>query len=277
MNYLAYNKLAGQVNDEKIKEIVKKFEDKFPNMELVDEETTPLEKLNEKLTDEDNILLIGGDGTVNFLANVWHSVKMKGNWFIYSAGTGNDFLTDIEATDGFGKLNEHMYNLPKVTANGITKYFVNNVGFGVDGEVCVIADKKKEQGKKIDYTKITIGLILFKFKKRNCKVTVDGKTYEFKNAFIAATMNGRYYGGGMKSAPNQDRHSDKVTVVVMNGKSRIATLIKFTKIFTGEHLKYTKNVHIFEGKEVEVSFDKPCGLQYDGEVINNVTTYKVSK
>jgi len=277
MNYLAYNKLAGQVTDSKIEEIIKKFEDKFPNMELIDEEKTSLEQLNEQLEDNDNILLIGGDGTVNFLANVWHEIKMKGNWYIYSAGTGNDFLTDIEAKDGFGKLNEYMDNLPKVTANGITKYFVNNVGYGIDGEVCVIADKKKEKGKKVDYTKITIGLLLFKFKRRKCKIKVDGKEYEFKNTFLAATMNGRYYGGGMKSAPSQDRKSDKVTVVVMKGLSRLLTLIKFTKIFTGEHIKFKKNVIILEGKNVEVSFDKPCGLQYDGEVINNVTSYKVTK
>ena len=277
MNYLAYNKLAGQVTDEKIKEIVKKFEDKFPNMELVDEEKVSLETLNEKLTDEDNILLIGGDGTVNYIANAWQNIKMKGNWFVYSAGTGNDFLTDIEAKDDFARLNEYMDNLPTVTANGITKYFVNNVGFGVDGDVCVIADKKKLKGKKINYTNITIGLILFKFKKRNCKVVVDGKAYEFKRAFIAATMNGRFYGGGMKSAPNQDRKGDKVTVVVMTGMSRIMTLLRFTKIFTGEHLKYKKQVHVFEGKNIEVSFDKPCGLQYDGEVIQNVLSYSVKK
>ena len=246
-------------------------------MELIDEEITPLEKLNESLNDDDNILLIGGDGTVNFLANVWQKNNMKGNWYIYSAGTGNDFLTDIEANDGFAKLNEYMNNLPTVTANGITKYFVNNVGFGVDGDVCVIADEKKIKGKKIDYTKITIGLLLFKFKKRQCKVVVDGKSYEFKRAFIAATMNGRFYGGGMKSAPNQDRKGDKVTVVVMTGMSRIKTLLRFTKIFTGEHVKYTKQVHIFEGKEIEVSFNKPCGLQYDGEVIQNVSTYRVKK
>ncbi len=277
MNYLAYNELAGQVSGEKIKEIISKYEDKFPNMELVNEANCTLEELNEKLNDDDNVLLIGGDGTVNFFANTWNNIKVKGNWYIYSAGTGNDFLTDIEAKDNFSKLNEYMDNLPKVSANGITKYFVNNVGFGVDGDVCVVAEEKKKQGKKIDYTKITIGLILFKFKKRYCKIKVDGKEYEFKNAFIAATMNGRYYGGGMKSAPNQDRKGDKVTVVVMTGKSRLLTLIKFTKIFTGEYVKYKKNVHLFEGKEIEVSFDKPCGLQYDGEVIENVTSYKVSK
>ena len=277
MNYLAYNKQAGQVTDEKLQEIVKKFEDKFPNIELVDKSVIGLEGLNEKLTDDDNVLLIGGDGTVNVFANEWHSVKVKGHWYIYSAGTGNDFLTDIEAKDGFSELNKYMDNLPQVTANGVTKYFVNNVGFGIDGEVCVIADKNKAKGKKVDYTKITIGLLLWKFRKRDCKVVVDGVEHNFKRTFLAATMNGRYYGGGMKSAPNQDRNSDKVTLVVMTGMSRILTLIKFTKIFTGEHIKFKKNVHIFEGKNIEVTFNKPCGLQYDGEVINDVYSYKVTK
>ncbi len=277
MNYLLYNKLAGQVTEDKVKEIVSKFSTIFPNMEVVDEEATPAKVLNEKLTDEDNVLLIGGDGTVNFFANVWHEVKIKGSWYVYSAGTGNDFLTDTqEEGKDYVKLNEYMDNLPQVTANGITKYFVNNVGYGVDGDVCVIAEENKKKGKKVDYAKISIQLLLFKFKKRKCTITVDGKKYEFKRTFIAATMNGRYYGGGMKSAPSQDRLGDKVTVVVMTGRSRLCTLIRFTKLFTGQHIKY-KTVHIIEGKEIEVSYDKPCGLQYDGEVILNVSNYKVKK
>ena len=277
MNYLLYNKLAGQVTLDKAKEIVTKFNDKFPNMELVDEENCSLEELNNKLADEDNVLLIGGDGTVNFFANAWHNTKIKGHWYIYSAGTGNDFLTDVEAKDGFSSLNEYMDNLPTVEANGVKKYFINNVGYGVDGDVCVIAEEKKKKNKKINYANISIGLILFGFKKRYCKVKVDGVEHEFKRCFIAATMNGRYYGGGMKSAPNQDRKGDKLTLVIMTGRSRLLTLIRFTKIFKGEHTKYKKTVFLYEGKEIEVSFDKPCGLQYDGEVILNVSKYKVSK
>ncbi len=276
MNYLAYNKLAGQVTDEKIQEILKKFEDRFPNMQLIDKSVTGLEVLNERLSDDDNVLLIGGDGTVNVFANEWNTTKVKGNWYIYSAGTGNDFLNDIEAQDGFGYLNPYMDNLPQVTANGITKYFVNNVGFGIDGDCCVVAEQNKAKGKKVNYTKIVIGLILGKFRKRKARVVVDGKEYNFKRVFLAATMNGRYYGGGMKSAPKQDRNSDKISLVVMTGISRVATLIKFTKIFTGEHVKY-KNVTIIEGHDIEVEFDKPCGLQYDGEVILNVKSYKAKK
>ena len=147
MNYLAYNKLAGQVTDEKIQEILKKFEDRFPNMQLIDKSVTGLEVLNERLSDDDNVLLIGGDGTVNVFANEWNTTKVKGNWYIYSAGTGNDFLNDIEAQDGFGYLNPYMDNLPQVTANGITKYFVNNVGFGIDGDCCVVAEQNKAKGK----------------------------------------------------------------------------------------------------------------------------------
>ena len=70
MNYLAYNKLAGGVSDETIREITTKYNDRFPNMELINEADVTLEELNEKLNDDDNVLLIGGDGTVNFFANI---------------------------------------------------------------------------------------------------------------------------------------------------------------------------------------------------------------
>ena len=116
-----------------------------------------------------------------------------------------------------------------------------------------------------------------KYERRNAKVTVDGVTKEFKEVWIAPAMNGRYYGGGMKSAPNQDRLGDKVSLVIMHNGLRVPTLIRFTKIFKGEHVKYKKFVDIIEAKEIEVIFDKPCGLQYDGEIIDNVTSYKVVK
>ncbi len=33
---------------------------------------------------------------------------------------------------------------------------------------------------------------------------VDGKKYVYKNVILAATMNGKYYGGDTKNAPDQD-------------------------------------------------------------------------
>ena len=90
-------------------------------------------------------------------------------------------------------------------------------------------------------------------------------------------MKGRYYGGGMRVAPEQNRFDPegKVTSVVFYKKSRIATLLVFSKFSKGEHEKLQNAVETVVGKKVEVKFDAPCALQIDGEVVENVTSYIV--
>ena len=101
----------------------------------------------------------------------------------------------------------------------------------------------------------------------------DGKTYEFDNVWIAPTMKGKYYGGGMKMAPDQDRFSDKLTVVVYHCRSKLKALISFPSIFKGEHVKKNDIVQSFTGNEVKVRFSRPCAAQIDGETVLNVTEY----
>ena len=65
--------------------------------------------------------------------------------------------------------------------------------------------------------------------------------------------------------------------VIIYGFSRFATLLRFSKIFKGTHIKYKKNVKILEGRNIQVFFDVPCGLQYDGETIQKTNHYTVCK
>ena len=89
-------------------------------------------------------------------------------------------------------------------------------------------------------------------------------------------MNGRYYGGGMNAAPDQDRlNNETVTTMLMYGKGRIRTLMVFPSIFKGEHVKHTDMVAVMKGKSVTVEFDRPTALQIDGETITGVTSYSV--
>ena len=108
-------------------------------------------------------------------------------------------------------------------------------------------------------------------------VTVDSKKKKKKKVWIAATMKGRFYGGGMNAAPMQDRNSadGKVTVIVWHGTGRLRTLMIFPTIFKGGHVKYTKHIDILQGHDVTVRFDEPCALQIDGETYLNVTQYSV--
>ena len=130
-------------------------------------------------------------------------------------------------------------------------------------------------GKKVDYTAIAIKGLLFHYKARNARVTVDGKAYSYKNVWIAPTMLGRYYGGGMIPTPGQDRRDPegKLSLMVFHGAGRLRTLCIFPGIFKGKHIKHKKQVAIHSGYEITVEFDRPTPLQIDGETIPNVTKY----
>jgi diacylglycerol kinase family enzyme len=134
---------------------------------------------------------------------------------------------------------------------------------------------REKTGKAPNYTVIAIKGLLYKFKPVNAKVTVDGVTEEYKNVWMVPTMNGRYFGGGMMVAPEQDRLNaeHELTVVVVPCKSRLRLLTVFPKIFEGKHVKYTKIFKTFRGKNVTVEFDNPTALQIDGETVLGVTKY----
>ena len=90
-------------------------------------------------------------------------------------------------------------------------------------------------------------------------------------------MKGRFYGGGMMACPEQDRNNPdhSVSILVFRGKIRLSVLMIFSKIFTGEHVKYPKNCIIHTGKNIKVEFDSPRSLQIDGETVLGVKEYTV--
>ena len=86
-------------------------------------------------------------------------------------------------------------------------------------------------------------------------------------------MHGKYYGGGMISAPEQDRSSGKLSVMPFHGVGRPRTLCVFPSIFKGEHVLHKNMVAVHTGHEITVEFDRSIPLQIDGETILDVTKY----
>lgn len=231
-----------------------------------------------ELKEDDVIVLVGGDGSINHFVNDMAGIDCPNQVLYYAAGTGNDFLKDLDLQSEGGPydITKYMKNLPTVEVNGKKSLFINGVGYGIDGYCCEVADQMHEQGiQEVNYASIAIKGLLGKFKPRNATVTVDGKKQSFKKTWIAATMVGRYYGGGMMNAPKQDRldKDGKLSLVLFHGSGKIHTLMIFPSIFKGEHVKHTKNVTVFEGHDITVEFESPCALQIDGETVLGVTKY----
>lgn len=225
-------------------------------------------------------VLAGGDGTLNRFVNSIGDNGIEREILYFPAGSGNDFMRDV-SKDGSLKyvtLNPYIVDLPKVEINGKVSKFINGIGFGIDGYCCEVGDElRKTSDKPINYAGIAIKGLLFHFKPRTATVDTDGTIRTFKGCWLAPTMFGRFYGGGMNAAPLQNRLAPekKVTTMLMYGKGRLATLMVFPSIFKGEHVKHSEMCTTIAGNNVSVSFDIPCALQIDGETVLNVTSYKV--
>lgn len=281
MNYVLFNSRSNNNHgEEALNEALKEIEGEKEIASVLDYDDEGIKKLVKSMKLEDNIYIIGGDGTLNHFVNSINDEIPENKIYIYKAGTGNDFINDIKKEEAkFYLINEFLRNLPKVTVNGETKYFFNNVGYGIEGYCCEEADrqKAKDQNKKINYTGIAIKGLLKAFKRKTATIIIDGNEYKFEDVWLAPTMKGRYLGGGMMMAPNQDRLNEEhtCTLCVYHCKSRLKTLAWFPNIFKGKHIKNAKNFHMFTGRKFKVMFNEPCALQIDGETYLNVTEYEV--
>lgn len=268
-----------------IAESIVEAESFFSNDEITKKNLLEIKDMRayfEKLEPSDKIVLLGGDGTLNVFCNNLRGCDVNNEIYLFKAGTGNDFLRDVCGCDFENtkilKINEYIENLPVVTVNSKEYLFVNNVGFGIDGKVCTAAEDLREKGKKsINYTTLAIKLLLTNYKPNGATVVVDNKRRKFKRVWMAPVMNGLYYGGGMMPTPQQDRKSDLVSTCIVHSTNPLQTLIIFPSIFKGEHVKHTKKVANFSGKEIEIEFDAPQDVQIDGETIRDVTKISVSK
>lgn len=272
-NYVLYNPLANSGKGEDcLEDILRELGGKA---ECFDVTKTDVRTLIQNTNPEDTVVVAGGDGTLNHFVNDVYGLPLP-HVYMMRSGTGNDFLNDIEPPEGqvLVPLNPYITDLPEVDVNGKTYRYVNNVAFGIDGAVCEEGDKQKAKGKrKINYTTLALKLMLFSYRAPNATVTVDGETRHYSRVWMAPSMNGRYFGGGMQVAPVQDRRKKILTNVVVHNAGRFTIIRCFPAIFKGTHLKFTKIIDWRQGNEITVTFDRPIAVQIDGETIPNVLTY----
>ena len=279
MFYLLYNSLA---NNSKGEQDAREWAS-LNNVEAEYVDVTgvkDMKKFFDGLKKDDEVILTGGDGTVNHFANDVYGYEFKNPVYYVKCGSGNDFYRDNEkyAVDGKIDLRPFLKNLPLITVNGIKKRFLNGIGYGLDGETCRVGDLQRAQtDKPVNYSNIAIKLLLGGYRLNKATVTVDGETNKYENVWLASTMKGRFYGGGLMVAPDQDRFNEAgtVSVVTLYKKSRLGTLLRFPSLNKGEHVKKPDWVTVKTGKIVDVSFEEPCALQIDGEVVENVLSYHV--
>ena len=288
MIYILYNPLSNNKKGEEARaELEKKLSEAASGTPQAEKTFRDIREISDTksfiqgLKEDDEIIIVGGDGTVSRFINEVYDLKLTQKVSLYSAGSGNDFASDTAAfkdEKGLIPLNQFMESLPIVKVNGMEKHFINGIGYGIDGYCCEVGDELREKSDEpVNYAGIAIMGLLGKFKPFTAKVTVDGNTKTYKNVWLAPAMIGKYYGGGMIIAPEQDRLNKEktVTCVVWHNWSKLGTLIAFPSVFKGEHVKHKKMLDFYTGHEVKVEANRAIALQIDGETVRNVHEYTV--
>ena len=274
--YVLYNAIAGHGKSE---EVARSLPEKLDGEVVGFADMTKITNYSAFLSDKSDCALVvcGGDGTLNRFVNDTGEAIADSEVYYCATGSGNDFLRDLGAADGeVVRITEQLRDLPICEVNGKTYRFLNGVGYGIDGYCCEEGDKLRAAGEtNINYTTIAIKGLLFHYKPTNATVTIDGVKHTYKKVWIAPTMHGRYYGGGMMPTPAQVRNNSegKLSILVFHGSGKLKTLMIFPSLFKGEHLKNVKHTEVLTGREITVEFDSPAPLQVDGETVVGVMKY----
>lgn len=274
--YVLYNPLSSKGEGKTLAEkLSKMLGDKIEYIDI----TLPADykEFFSRLEKGDSVIVSGGDGTLNRFANSIADIEVKNPLYYYATGSGNDFFKDSGNKNGLEplRINECVENIPVMNIGGKEYRFINGVGGGLDAYSCVEGNKRHATGKSGNYVLNAIKGILYDYKPTAVALTVDGKKYEFKNVWFASVMKGRFFGGGIMLAPNQDRTGKKLSAVVVHSIGRLRLLTVIPGAFKGKHVKYTKYVTVIEGNNISVEFDRFVAVQYDGETLAEVKAYDV--
>lgn len=87
-----------------------------------------------------------------------------------------------------------------------------------------------------------------------------------KNFIVA---NGRYYGGGLKPAPEAEPDDGLFDIVTIGDIGFLEVVMNLRKFTKGTHLSHPKISH-WRAKRVEASSDERVLIEMDGEVIGTL-------
>ena len=278
--HILYNPLAG--NGRILKSLNKMQLPEGCERKLI--ELDSINNLDEYFADlptNDKIVICGGDGTLNRFVNSFDREKTHNDILYFASGSGNDFLKDLnlKPDNTLININKYISNLPLLKIRDRSLKFLNGIGYGLDGYVCSEINRKRGMGKpKVSYIATAIKAFLFGYKPCRATLNIDGKEFKYEKVWLAPTMKGRFFGGGMMIAPTQDRmcEDSAVTVVIAHNMSTLRILTLFPTIFKGKHIEYKRYLDIHKGNNISIKFERPSALQIDGETINDVDEYTVT-
>ncbi len=205
--------------------------------------------LKEKIDKEEitDIVICGGDGTINKIVNALLDVDIKIG--IIPLGSGNGLALAAKIPKQFDKALELIFT---GKASYIDSFFINDMfscmlcGLGFDAKVAVDFANQQTRGLST-YIKQTFNNFL-SAEPYEFEVTDRGKTFETEAYFISIA-NSNQFGNNFTIAPKASLNDGLIDIVIVKKMSKLRLLWSVLKhIRNGEAIDY--NTKTFSDKDV---------------------------
>jgi diacylglycerol kinase (ATP) len=220
------------------------------------------------------VVAVGGDGTVNEVANGLAGIEGV-DLAVIARGTGWDFVRTYGiprrleeavavALDGTVRtidLGRARYRGWDGTDSG--SYFANIASAGMSGAIAKRANEtSKVLGGRASYLWATLA-VFSRWRNDEVQVTVDGERRSGRMHDVVVA-NGRYFGGGMMICPEAEPDDGLFDVLLIGDLSKRDLLLTLPKTYRGSHLPHPK-AELLRGAVVEVETAEPLPVELDGE------------
>ncbi len=223
---------------------------------------------NEASKDYDVVVAVGGDGTINEVAN--GLIGTQSILGIIPVGTGNGFARE------FG-IPLNIKRACKILVEGELKvidigkagerFFLATAGLGFDALIAKFAGKMLGPFRGM-WLYFFAGMLVFsKYNPSLVKIIMDSDEIEIK-PFVVAIANTRLYGGRALIAPDARPDDGFFDVCVVNMIKPRRIIWNLPKLFKGSHTRLPE-VKMYRSKNVSIYSSDPIPIHVDGEPIDS--------
>jgi diacylglycerol kinase (ATP) len=225
------------------------------------------------------LVAVGGDGTVHEVANgILQSQNSKETTLgIICTGTGSDFSRSIGLPRDFTRacsaiINPHISGVDiglveyQIKGQTCQRFFVNSAGIGFDAAVVRTTEKiPKFFGGTIPYL-TGLFLSLIGYSNKSVTFKIGNKEAEKTKVLSMVIANGKYFGGGMKIAPEARLDDGLFDMLIIGDFGKVELLKVFSRVYKGTHLTYPK-VRLEKDTRIKIESQQKFLVHADGELL----------
>lgn len=226
------------------------------------------------------IVAVGGDGTINEVVNGFFESGQVLNpnavLGVLPRGTGGDFRKsfgwELDFDSAISRLKTpdtrplDVGRLDFLGHDGQrqVRYFANICSFGVSGLVDQEVNRaSKALGGKLSFMWGSLKA-LAKYSDQRIRVSFDGQPLEEMGITTFSVANGKFFGGGMKVAPEADVSDGLFDVIIWSGYGFKDFVLRSQGVYSGAHVNW-KGTRVLRAKKVVAESDEKVLIDCDGE------------